>query len=418
MNLFAIETLAIGDELLTGKIADTNSAFVGQCLFEKSLRLSRQNVVPDEKKAIQSTFKEIAQRAKVAICFGGLGPTSDDITAATVAEILGRPLVTDELSKDKMIAFLKARNRQVTEQTLKQVLVPQGTEVIPNGVGGFGLAPGFSFVFESCTFFFLPGVPNEMNQMFKNFVLPKVLALAPEQSEVVSRVWRCIGIVESEVQRLMVPIEKSLPAGMWLGYRTRFPENYLYLYSKKEKSPHSSQSLDFWTQKIETLLAPFCYGREEKDLEQWVFDLLKRKNKKLALAESCTGGLVIQRLTRVPGASDFIWGGYVTYQLDAKKKMLGVEFQKELDAVSMKSSEALALGALEKSVCDYALGISGYMGPSGGTSDTPVGTIFICVKDKKGGSAQERIQLPPRPRDVLQWGASSFALNCLRKFIE
>jgi len=418
MSLFAIETLAIGDELLTGKIADTNSAFVGQCLFEKGLRLSRQNVIPDDKKAIQSVFKEIAQRAKAAICFGGLGPTSDDITAATIAEILEKPLVTDEVSKDKMVAFLKARNRQVTEQTLKQVLVPQGTEVIPNGVGGFGLAPGFSCVFEGCTFFFLPGVPNEMNQMFKDFVLPKILSLAPEKGEIESRVWRCIGIVESEVQRLMVPIEKSIPEGMWLGYRTRFPENYLYLYSRKGHSAQHGSSLDLWAQKIETLLAPYCYGREEKDLEQWVFDLLKNKNQKVALAESCTGGLVVQRLTRVPGASEFIWGGYVTYQLDAKKKMLGVEFQNEIDAVSMKSSQELASSALEKSGCDFALGISGYMGPTGGTPHHPVGTVFICVQDAKGKLLQEKIQLPPRPRDILQWGASSFALNCLRKLLE
>lgn len=414
MNLFPIETLAIGDELLTGKIADTNSAFVGQCLFEKGLRLSRQNVVPDEKKAIQSALREIAQRAKVAICFGGLGPTSDDITAAVVAETIGKRLVTDEVSKEKLIAFLKARNRQVTEQTLKQVLIPEGTEVILNGVGGFGLAPGFSFLFKECTFFFLPGVPSEMNQMFKNSVLPKILTLAPEQGEIESRVWRCIGIVESEVQRLMVPIEKSLPEGMWLGYRTRFPENYLYLYSKK----HNTSSLNLWVDQIEKLLSPFCYGREEKDLEEWVFELLRKKRKKVALAESCTGGLVVQRLTRVPGASEFVWGGYVSYQLDAKKKMLGVELQSESDAVSMKSSEALSQSALDKSGCDYALGISGYMGPSGGTEQSPVGTIFISVTDRTPRVLQERIQLPPRPREVLQWGASSFALNCLRKFLE
>jgi len=259
MNSFLIETLAIGDELLTGKIADTNSSFVGQCLFEKGLRLSRLNVIPDEKKAIQKVISEIASRAQVAVCFGGLGPTSDDITALSVSELIQKPLKTDAPSKEKLIAFLKARNRQVTEHTLKQVLIPEETEAIPNGVGGFGLAPGFSFVHKHCHFYFLPGVPNEMQSMFKNWVLPRILASAPPQGEIENTVWRCIGIVESEVQRLMVPIEKSLPQGMWLGYRTRFPENYLYLYSKKQESSQNPNQFEVWKNEIEKISNPFCY---------------------------------------------------------------------------------------------------------------------------------------------------------------
>jgi nicotinamide-nucleotide amidase len=410
-----IETLAIGDELLTGKISDTNSSFVGSTLFSKGYRLIRQNVILDDSVAIISAIKEISQRAKVAICFGGLGPTSDDITAITVAQLLQKTLITDEPSKTRMIAFLEARGRKVTEPTLKQVLVPEGTQVIPNFVG---LAPGFSFSLNGCLFFFLPGVPSEMKPMFEETVLPLIQTVMPVAGEVESRVWRCIGIVESEVQRLMTPIEKKLPQGVWLGYRTRFPENYLYLYCLDNDPSSRAKKLDAWTKEIESLISPFCYGKAERDLEEWVFDLLKQKNKKTVLAESCTGGLVIHRLTHVPGASDFVWGGYVTYQIEAKEKILGVVLEDPLDAVSLKCTEALAEKSLQMSDCDLSLAITGYMGPSGGTSKDPVGTVYICVLDKQGKKLSEKIQLPPRPRATLQWGASSFALNVLRKFLE
>ncbi|MFM8270580.1 MAG: CinA family nicotinamide mononucleotide deamidase-related protein [Pseudomonadota bacterium] len=415
MNLFSIETLAIGDELLTGKIADTNSTHVGQVLFENGLRLSRQNVIPDEKEAIQNLVREISKRAKVAICFGGLGPTSDDITAVVVAELLKTNLETNEAARIRLIDYLKARQRQVTEQTLKQVLVPRGTEVIPNDVG---LAPGFHFSHQGCHFFFLPGVPDEMKPMLARLVLPKVLALAPSRGQVESRVWRCIGIVESELQRLMVPIEQSLPQGMWLGYRTRFPENYLYLYCMDENQSVRRNKINEFTTKIEPLVAPYFYGNAERDLEEWVFDLLKNQKKRAVFAESCTGGLVVHRLTHVPGASDWIWGGLVTYQMNAKDLLLGVKLEKNEDAVSAECTLALAKNALLKSGCDVALAVTGYMGPTGGTEQCPIGTVFIAVVDPSGKTHQEKIQLPPRPRATLQWGASSFALNAIRKFLK
>ena len=216
-----------------------------------------------------------------------------------------------------MIAYLEARGRKITEPTLKQVFIPEETKVIPNFTG---LAPGFYFNLNQCSFFFLPGVPSEMKPMFEQSVLPEIRKVMPAQGEVESKVWRCIGIVESEVQRLMTPIEKKLPPKMWLGYRTRFPENYLYLYCLEKDSSLRKKKLEDCAKEIESLILPFCYGKAERDLEEWVFDLLKQKNKKVALAESCTGGLVVHRLTHVPGASDYVWGGFVSYQIELKKK--------------------------------------------------------------------------------------------------
>ena len=414
-SLLIVETLAIGDELLTGKIADSNSAFVGGVLFENGFRLSRQNVIPDEKKAIQSAIGELASRAQVVVCFGGLGPTSDDITAAAVAELIQKPLLEDPASRERLIAYLHSRQRSLTEQTLKQVRVPEGSEVIPNLVGA---APGFRISMGQCQFFFLPGVPDEMKPMFHQSVMSAIKKNSSIAGEVESSVWRCIGIVESEVQRLMDPIESALPDGMWLGYRTRFPENYLYLYCHAPDPQKRKSLIEKWKPEIESRLAPFCYGREDRDLETWVFDLLKSQKKRIVCAESCTGGLVVQRLTQVAGASDWVWGGFVTYQIAAKHDLLGVKVNKSTDAVSQQCSVQLAQAALAKSGCDIALGITGYMGPTGGTADEPLGTVWIAVANKDGKLLTERIGLPPRSRALLQWGAASFALNAIRKFLQ
>jgi len=414
-SLLIVETLAIGDELLTGKIADSNSAFVGGALFENGFRLSRQNVIPDEKKAIQSAIGELAARAHVVVCFGGLGPTSDDITAAVVAELIQKPLVEDPASRERLIAYLNSRQRSLTEQTLKQVRVPEGSEVIPNFVGA---APGFRISLGQCQFFFLPGVPDEMKPMFHHSVMSVIKRNSPVSGEVESCVWRCIGIVESEVQRLMDPIESSLPDGMWLGYRTRFPENYLYLYCHAPDPQKRKSLIEKWKPEIESRLEPFCYGREDRDLETWVLDLLKSKKKNIVCAESCTGGLVVQRLTQISGASDWVWGGFVTYQIAAKQDMLGIRLNQSTDAVSQQCSVQLAQAALAKSGCDIALGITGYMGPTGGTADEPLGTVWIAVANREGKLLTERIGLPPRSRALLQWGAASFALNAVRKFLK
>lgn len=411
----SIETLAIGDELLTGQVIDSNSSFVGDELFKMGFQLSRQNVIPDNRVVIQSTLKEIASRAKAVICFGGLGPTTDDITASSVAEILGVELERDVPSHEKMLGFLEARKRLITEQVLKQVLVPHGTQVISNPVG---LAPGFSFAWQGCRFFFLPGVPSEMKAMAHQFVLPEIKKLFSQEARVESLVWRCIGIVESELQRLMLPIEEKLPASVRFGYRTSFPENTLIVYVQEKDEIERKKLLKSLEDQIDPMLRAFSYSREEKDLDSCVFEILKNQRKRIVLVESCTGGLITQRLTRISGASDWIWGGLVTYQVNAKEKLLGVQLESEEQAVSQVCSSELAQAALKKSGCDLALAITGYMGPTGGTETDPIGTFYLAIADNKGQVFEERKNLPKRERYALQWGSSSFALNAIRKFLK
>jgi len=402
-----IETLAIGDELLVGKIADTNSQFVGRQLFNLGLRLSRETVVADEISEIIAGLKESAGRSKAVIVFGGLGPTSDDRTAESVAKLLDCKLVEDVPSKERLFSVLKKRGRDVTPVILKQVLYPEATKTIPNLKG---LAIGFYFTMGNCTLFFLPGVPMEMEAMFQESVLPELKNIF-RCSKLWSYTWRCLGIHESQVQEAMNPVEKRLPEGCYLGYRTFFPENHLTLYWSEERKKEGFESEKI---RIGEILKTWVYTEEDKELEQVVVEELNRQKKKIALAESCTGGLTLQRLTRVPGASDVIWGGYTTYQITAKERMLGVKLQTMDEGVSQQCSTQLARQVKAVSECDISAAVTGYMGPTAGEKDS-VGTAYLSVFGKN--LIEKKIVVPTDDRLRAQWGTSSYLLQALLKVL-
>ncbi len=419
----SIETIAIGDELLTGKTADTNSAFVADELFKKGLRMDRSTVIADDFEVMAQTIQERARKAGVIVCFGGLGPTSDDKTAECVARLLKGKLLEHSSSKERLLKYYAERNRPITSQSLKQILYPEGSIPLPNSKG---MAPGFHCEIEGCQLFFLPGVPYEMKGMFVEHVLPSIQKhLAPElgSTEILSHVWRCLGIWESELQRVMDPIEAALPSNAYLGYRTRPPENHLTLYWKPQND-QSSKDFESWKPKIREILTQWTFTEDNRDLEVVVGDALQKRKWKVALAESCTGGLAIQRLTRVAGASDWVWGGYVTYEIEAKSKMLGVRLDEWEQAVSAECSESLARAALESSGCELAAAVTGYVGPTGGTEKNPLGTLYISVVVSKAAQQQgarplsERLVIPVRTREDAQWSASSYLLNLIRQSIE
>ena len=396
-----IETVAIGDELLVGKIADTNSQFVAKQLFSLGLRLSRETVVPDDLGQMTEALTECSKRAKAVIVFGGLGPTSDDKTAECVAKILKTKIIEHGPSREKLLSFLKKRGREVTPATLKQVLYPEATQVIPNPKG---LAPGFFFQLGDSTLFFLPGVPMEMEAMVLETVIPEIKKLFKVE-KLISHTWRCLGIHESQVQELMNPIEKKLPPRCYLGYRTFFPENHLTLYWAEDQTGFSQVQSE-----IREILKPWSYTEGDRELEQVVVEELLKQKKSIALAESCTGGLTVQRLTRVPGASNVVWGGFTSYQIIAKDKMLGVKLDNADHAVSQKCSTELATEARNRSGCDITGGITGYMGPEASEND-PVGTVYLSVLGKK--LIEKKFILPTSDRLRAQWGAASYFLQTI-----
>ena len=310
-----IETLAIGDELLTGKTADTNSTFVSQVFFENGLQVRRHTVIADSESDMEKSILEISSRATLAICFGGLGPTSDDKTVDVVCRLLDCEPVMDLPSHEKLLVRYQERKRAVTTQALRQVRYPKKAKVIENDVG---LAPIFYCTLKNCLFIFFPGVPSEMKSAFI-----KALPLIRENqkaldAKIKNHTWRCLGIWESDLQRLMDPVESKLSKDYWLGYRTVYPENHLTLYAKSANS-----QWDTLVEEIELILKPYCYSTQY-DLESFLIQLLQSKNLSICFAESATGGLATHRLSQVPGASHVLFGGLVPYLKNAKAKLLGV----------------------------------------------------------------------------------------------
>lgn len=401
-----IETIAIGDELLTGRISDTNSTFISDELFKMGMRLQRISVIPDDFPVIESQIRESAKRAELVICFGGLGPTSDDKTAEAVSKVIGGGVSEHEASKERLLKFYEARGREVTSQALKQILYPTNAEPLLNTAG---MAPGFHCRIEKCDFYFLPGVPREMKTIFFEHIKPRLIA---DAAEIETRIFRCIGIWESELQKRMDAVEATLPKDAWLGYRTRFPENHLTLYGRKELG---AQFFDETGGIIREILKPWTYTESHRELEELIFERLKETAQTLAFAESCTGGLAAQRMTRVSGASDVIWGGVTVYQSGAKAKLLDVVLANPLDAVSAETSRKLAENLKKKSGCSVAAAVTGYLGPAGGTDVAPLGTIYLAVLGRT--LIEKKMELPNRPREEGQWGASTYLLHLIYEAI-
>lgn len=403
-----IETIAIGDELLTGKIADTNSAFVADLLFRRQLRLNSISVIPDTIPALHEKMRERGDVADAVICFGGLGPTSDDKTAEAVASLVGGDVIVHEPSKAKMLEFYKSRGRTVLPAALKQVHYPEKSEPLPNAKG---MAPGFTVRFKKAQFFFLPGVPMEMKTMFEQEVLPRMKL---GDAELFSHQWKCLGIWESELQGKMDAVEKALPAHAYLGYRTRFPENHLTLYWPPRADEKQFQE---WVVKIREILAPYTYTEKPEELEPLILDRLRAAGEKIALAESCTGGLAAHRLTQVPGASAHVWGGVTTYRLEAKLALLNVRVDTEEAAVSADCARDMARAVARVSGCAIGAAITGFMGPTGGTDANPAGTVYLCVVGR-GKTVEKRFLLSTRDRAQTQWGAATYLLAAVLELLE
>jgi len=403
-----IETIAIGDELLSGKIADTNSKYVAEAFFRKGLRLNAVSVIPDTIEALHDTMRSVGQRADVVICFGGLGPTSDDKTAEAAASLLGTDLVTHEPSKENMLAMYRSRAKTPLPSAMKQVLYPRGSEALANAKGA---APGFHFQFENARFYFLPGVPMEMKVMFDVEVMNDLKSRWPEQiadGELLSHQWKCLHIWESELQSKMNPVEAALPKHAWLGYRTHFPENHLTLYWRgRDKA-----AFDKECEKIRTILAPYTYSEGREELENLILAKLKSTHSNVALAESCTGGLAIHRLTQIPGASDQVWGGVTAYRVEAKLTLLHLNVASLEAAVSAQCAREMAESVRAISGCAFGASITGYVGPGGGTEKDPVGTVYVCVVGEDV-VLEKRFVLAVRERAQTQWGAATYLLATL-----
>ena len=377
------EVLTIGDELLRGEIVDSNKAFLSDRLLSLDIETHYHASVRDVPADMIDAFRRAAERSDIVLVSGGLGPTRDDLTAESLAQAFGREMRLDESALAGIRAFFAAVGREMTENNTSQAYFPDGAEVLANPIG---TAPGFMLDVKDAVFFCMPGVPREMMRMMDEQVLPRVAArLSGSGARVVrARLLRTFGMGESTLDAELADIAAS--GDVVLGFRTSFPDNYLRPVARAATAAQADALLDRVCDAIRARLGALVYGEGEETLEQVVGRLLRERGARVAVAESCTGGLVAEKLTDVPGSSDYFVGGVVAYADAAKRALLGVPeaLLAAHGAVSEPVARAMAEGARARFGADLAVATTGISGPGGGSEAKPVGLVHIALADAQG----------------------------------
>lgn len=370
------EILSTGEEIRSGATVDTNSAYIAQALEKSGIEVVRHNCVGDDMDAIAMTLREIGRRAQTAVVTGGLGPTVDDLTAAAAARAAGVELVLNSAALEAMQAYFKARNRMMTPSNEKQALLPGGAECLLNPVG---TAPGFSLKIGKCLFFFLPGVPFEMRKMMADSVIPRLEALQGKAREyAVTRTITTFGLTESATGEKLAGFDGAF-SDIKLGFRVKFPEIHIKLYGSGHNESALADRLEAASNWVIAQLGERVLSVEGDSMETVIGRLLKQKRASVAVAESCTGGLISHWLTNVPGSSDYFLFAGVAYSNSAKMNVLEVSpaTLQKFGAVHEETVKEMASGVKRIAGATYGLATSGIAGPDGGTDEKPVGTLCI-----------------------------------------
>lgn len=370
------EILATGDEIRSGALIDSNSAYIAQTLMDEGVAITRHHCVGDDLDGLVAILNEIAARADVAVVTGGLGPTSDDLTTQAAAKAAGVGLELDPEALKIVEAFFRARGREITEISRKQAFLPSGAECLANPIG---TAAGFHLLIKGCSFYFLPGVPREMRRMLAECVLPHMTrSLGHARRNYRIQTISTFGLTESVTAERLYGFETAFPA-ISLGLRARFPEIQIKLYvhgsNENKLQTRLTPAADWVTERM----AEHVFSRDGQSMQAVIGELLNKKRESLALAESCTGGLISHLLTDVPGSSDYFLFSGVTYSNAAKQKVLGVSADtlKQHGAVHEDTAKEMAVGARKLCGATYGLSTSGIAGPTGSSPDKPVGTVCI-----------------------------------------
>ncbi len=375
-----IEMIATGEELLDGRVTNTNARDLAAELKFHGLGLSQVTTVGDDPAVLLATFREVAQRADVAIVTGGLGPTDDDRTAAVLAEQAGVDLVLYPEWMERLNAYFGRLQRPMSESNKKQAYLPEGSEMIDNPSG---TAAGISMEIDGCVFFALPGVPREMRQMMQASIIPIVLKMTGGAvSPPATYTFKTFGLGESKATDRLASLY-PLPTGVDIGFRAKLPEVHLTLKIFPDLVDGDVEThLNRYCKEIrERLGAAIFTENADESFVGSLGRLLREKGWTLAMAESCTGGMVGSMLTEEGGSSTFFRASVVTYSNEAKRDLLGVEqaLLDEYGAVSEPVARAMAEGARRVALADIAASITGVAGPSGGTPEKPVGTVHVAV---------------------------------------
>ena len=409
-----IELINTGSELLFGRVLNAHSQWIGRRLADCGYELSRQSAVPDAKSAIQQAVGEALSRSDVIITTGGLVATSVDRTKEWIAELLNRPLAEDRETLRRIECFFQQRNRSMPTEAKAQALIPQGAKVLPNPLGTDpGLALMISTSGKKRFLLMLPGTPEELRLIFARQGLPWLQAEALPGAGFACRILRCVGIEELQVEeQSRKRLGRLIRRGLEIGYCSQPGEVELRFTARgKDAAKLTSQA----AAEARKALGEFIYGEGDDRLEDAVVRLLSAAGKTLTVAESCTGGYLAHRLTNVPGASQVFDSGLIVYSNESKMRLLGVSpaVLQEHGAVSENTAQEMADGARRIAKTDYAISVTGIAGPTGGTSEKPVGTAFIGLADAQSTTTRQCHY--PGEREAFKRRISQQALDLLRR---
>jgi nicotinamide-nucleotide amidase len=413
-----IELINTGSELMLGRVLNTHQQWICRQLADLGYEVNRQTCIADDARQIQAAVRDSLSRADLVITTGGLGPTSDDITRDLIAQLLNRELTLDPETLRRMEQYFAQRHRTMPASAKVQAMIPAGARILPNA---HGTAPGLALEARpnplradgrASWLILLPGPPRELRPMFAKSVVPLLASELPPPEKFVCLILRTTGLGESLLEeKIAGPLQKLVEAGLDLGYCARIGEVEVRLAARGEDAENMVQQAETI---VRERLGNLIYAIGDETLESTLVRMLTERGKSVALAESCTGGMLAHRLTNVPGASAVLKCGLVTYSNEAKQNFLGVSAAAlaEHGAVSEVVARQMAEGARQRCGADYALSVTGIAGPSGGSEGKPVGTVFMALADANGSTVKR--QFNPFDRDTFKNVTSQQAMDLLR----
>ncbi len=385
------EIVSVGDELLKGERVNTNAAFISRALAGIGVPVGRVVACSDREDEMVSVFAESLQRADLVLVTGGLGPTRDDRTKKAVEQLLGRGTELNQEAYQNLAVRIKTYGLEMSPSLREQAMVIEGSQVIPNTRGSAaGMIISCGEQFQNHYMVLMPGVPSEMKAMMEFTVLPYFTGLS--KTIIRHTPIKTLGIGESRLAEMIVEVEDRLPAGTTLAYLPHAAGVNLMISTIGRDRDEVDRDNRSVVEAIVLKADKYIYATSEVTLEEIILGMLASRGFTVAVAESCTGGLVASRLTDVPGSSSCFLQGFVVYSNQAKHRTLGVpeETINKFGAVSEEVAQAMAIGCLEKSGADFAVATTGIAGPSGGSPEKPVGTLCLAIAQKNSSDLISR----------------------------
>jgi nicotinamide-nucleotide amidase len=407
------EIIAVGSELLTPERLDTNSLYLTAELNKLGVEVVAKCVVGDDRGRLADAVARALDRSGIVILSGGLGPTEDDLTREAVAQATGRELVFHPEIAEALERRFAAMKRKMSEINKRQAFVIAGAEILPNDRG---TAPGQWLSSNGAVAMLLPGPPHELKAMFEQHCLPRLIGIVPKQA-IRTAFLRVTGMPESDLDALIAPVYKKYP-NIATTILAANGDLQVHLRARCDTEPEAEALLAEAVPPIESLLGDRLYSHNGDPLEVVVGGLLRQRNATLAVAESCTGGMLGARLTAVPGSSQYFAGGFITYSNALKRDLLGVpaETLESFGAVSAETAAAMAAGARARAGSTYAVSITGVAGPDGGTAEKPVGLVYLGIAGPEGDAVTHRRFIGDRER--IRVFTTQAALDLLRRRLQ